>query len=292
MSRDREDMLPIRESMRKHSHKYGYDVKVFDHGIQNYKIVGRCIDNCLKKSIGKNYDKVRKQILEKMKYNQKARHEANIVDSLLSTRFHNSYGEYCIDSQGRIQINKSNISWRKTYSDRRKKARTTVILDSSRTFKLKPSLTPSQLNRLEALLLDDGIALGKWFTDLCGGGSILEEEYNRKFKVGRGYRGWTPLKNQAEILSYFIVDKDIQTMVYEDNSAEYKKWKKESIDSEKKKLREAKRKNNEKLETLLHDIETAKKAKELAKDIIDRDRLGFDEESFKGEFYHGQKRKK
>lgn len=27
-------------------------------------------------------------------------------------------------------------------------------------------------------------------------------------------------------------------------------------------------------------------------DIIDRDRLGFDENSFIGEFYHGQKRKK
>ena len=28
------------------------------------------------------------------------------------------------------------------------------------------------------------------------------------------------------------------------------------------------------------------------KNNIDRDRLGFDEESFKGDFYHGQKRKK
>jgi len=49
---------------------------------------------------------------------------------------------------------------------------------------------------------------------------------------------------------------------------------------------------NEKLSTLLHDLEARAKAKEGAQDIIDRDRFGFDEESFKGEFYHGEKRKK
>ena len=35
-----------------------------------------------------------------------------------------------------------------------------------------------------------------------------------------------------------------------------------------------------------------RKAAEIAKNIIDRDRLGFNDESFKGEFYHEQKRKK
>lgn len=35
-----------------------------------------------------------------------------------------------------------------------------------------------------------------------------------------------------------------------------------------------------------------RKAEEHKNDIVDRDRLGFDENSFKGEFYHGQKRKK
>ena len=35
-----------------------------------------------------------------------------------------------------------------------------------------------------------------------------------------------------------------------------------------------------------------KKDKELQLNIITRDRLGFDENSFKYSFYHGQKRKK
>ena len=47
-----------------------------------------------------------------------------------------------------------------------------------------------------------------------------------------------------------------------------------------------------KYETLLNYIEAEKKYKERAKDIVDIYRHGFDEESFKGEFYHGQKRKK
>ena len=39
-------------------------------------------------------------------------------------------------------------------------------------------------------------------------------------------------------------------------------------------------------------LEHSRKKKEEDKNIIDRDRLGFDEDSFRGEFYHGQKRKK
>ena len=56
--------------------------------------------------------------------------------------------------------------------------------------------------------------------------------------------------------------------------------------------REKKKLNEETISTLLWSIEDKRKVDELAKDIITRDRLGFDDESFKGEFYHGQKRKK
>ena len=56
--------------------------------------------------------------------------------------------------------------------------------------------------------------------------------------------------------------------------------------------REKKKLNEETISTLLWSIEDERKAAELTKDIITRDRLEFDNESFKGEFYHGQKRKK
>lgn len=62
------DELPVKESMRGTWRRYGCDVDHYDNGIQNYKIVGRYIENYLKKSIGKNFDKVKKHILEHVNY--------------------------------------------------------------------------------------------------------------------------------------------------------------------------------------------------------------------------------
>ena len=73
------DKLPIKESMRGTWRRYGYDVDHYDNGIQNYKIVGRYIENYLKKSVGKNFDKVKKHILEHMKYYNLSNASKNIV---------------------------------------------------------------------------------------------------------------------------------------------------------------------------------------------------------------------
>ena len=80
-------------------------------------------------------------------------------------------------------------------------------------------------------------------------------------------------------------------VLYE-GTPEYRKFKAEEKDRRNKQRRENKKLEEETLSTLLWSIEDKRKAAEIAKDIIDRDRLGFDDESFKGEFYHGQKRKR
>ena len=80
-------------------------------------------------------------------------------------------------------------------------------------------------------------------------------------------------------------------VLYE-GTPEYRKFKAEEKDRKNKQRRENKKLEEETLSTLIWSIEDKRKAAEIAKDIIDRDRLGFDDESFKGEFYHGQKRKK
>ena len=72
---------------------------------------------------------------------------------------------------------------------------------------------------------------------------------------------------------------------------EYVKHRAEEKDHKNKEEREKKKLNEETISTLLCSIEDKRKTIELAKNIIDRDRLGFADESFKGEFYHGQKRK-
>ena len=73
---------------------------------------------------------------------------------------------------------------------------------------------------------------------------------------------------------------------------EYVKYKAEEKDRKNKEEREEKKLKEETCSTLLWSIEDKRRTAEIAKDIIDRDRLGFDDESFKGEFYNGQKRKK
>ena len=77
-----------------------------------------------------------------------------------------------------------------------------------------------------------------------------------------------------------------------EGTTEYIKYKAEEKDRKNKEEREKKKLNEETISTLLWSIEDKRKADELAKNIINRDRHGFDDESFKGEFYHGQKRKK
>ena len=80
-------------------------------------------------------------------------------------------------------------------------------------------------------------------------------------------------------------------ILYE-GTKEYNRYIAELGDAKRKHKRERIKERLQQQETLLHDLEQMKKNKELQLNIIDRDRLGFDENSFKGEFYHGQKRKK
>lgn len=290
MARNNEDLLPIRESMRKQSHRYGWDADVFNHGWRNYKTVGRYIDKCLRKSIGQNYDKVKKHILDKMKYANKAWHTSSVIETILERRFCDDWSEFIIDSQNRIQLNKKYLQNRKKWAEYKKKQRTTVVLDDKKFYRLKPNLTQSQIHLLEASLLSSNIPLGEWFTNLCCGGIISESIYNDKLGIHSWWR--KKLENHEFVLSCFELAQDIETKVYKDKSKDYRKWKKETSDAKAKEQREIQRDKQHILETLIHDIESEKKLKEEARNIIDRDRLGFNDDSFKGEFYHGQKRKK
>jgi hypothetical protein len=98
-------------------------------------------------------------------------------------------------------------------------------------------------------------------------------------------------KNYAE--SLFTVYDDNVVYIFDNvNSSEYIRYKKEISDRKRKERREYKKAKDEYNEDLLFCLEYKKKQREEEKNNIDRDRLGFDEESFKGEPYHGQKRKK
>lgn len=72
----------------------------------------------------------------------------------------------------------------------------------------------------------------------------------------------------------------------------YKKIWSETEDAKKKRERENELLREQQKDCLIQYIEWKRKTKEQEDDIVARDRHGFNEESFKGEFYHGQKRKK
>ena len=301
------DNSPQRISMRHTHYREKYDMKIYDHGTQNYKIVGRYIDRYLKKSIGRNYNKVKEHILEKMKDYNVARHEPNLVETMLNSRVEFKEGdtrlkEYVIDSQGRLQINKKEAERTQYWINKKREKRETVGYDRTNvSYHLKKDLTDNQILLLRTVLVDNGVNLGYWFHHLCCGGEINEQKYNsiiysikneRKKVCVHGYTWYDETSFARDFVeSCFMVEGQTR-YYYEYKSPEYRKWKKETLKQKKKEYREHLKNWELKNETLLHDLENEKKRKELVKNIVDRDRHGFDENSFIGEPYHGQKRKK
>ena len=294
------DKLPVKESMRKSHHKEGYCMKIYDQGRQNYKIVSRYIDRCLMKSIGKNFDKVKKHICERMCYNRLARYEHNLIESLISG-YIGKGDKYTIDSQGRIQLSDEYAERLKRWREYDRKKRTTLI-DSSKekTYRLIDGLSDSELDILKSMLIENGSYNKELFNHVANGGIlsfvkysnfIQSIKYDSIVKDRWGYSEYI-YDTRDYVESCFVVADDDVLYIFDENSSEYKQYKKECQDKKHKAERERRKRNEEYNENILYCIEYNRKKKEHDKDIVDRDRLGFDEDSFKGEFYHGQKRKK
>lgn len=89
-----------------------------------------------------------------------------------------------------------------------------------------------------------------------------------------------------------IIDRYVWKWEWNKGDPGYKQVKAEHDDFIKKQERERRKITEEQRENLLHYLESQKKLKETTNNEVTRDRLGFNEESFVGEPYHGQKRKK
>ena len=294
------DKLPVKESMRRSHHKEGYCMKIYDQGRQNYKIVSRYIDRCLMKSIGKNFDKVKKRICERMCYNRLARYEHNLVESLISG-YIGEGDKYTIDSQGRIQLSGEYAERLKRWREYDRKKRTTLI-DSSKekTYRLIDGLSDSELDIMKSMLIENGSYNKELFNHVANGGILSFVKY-RNFIASIKYDSivkdrWGYIKYIYDTRDYvescFVVADDNVLYIFDENSSEYKQYKKECRDKKNKADRERRKLIEEYNDNILMYLEYNRKKKEEDKNIIDRDRLGFDEDSFKGEFYHGQKRKK
>lgn len=99
--------------------------------------------------------------------------------------------------------------------------------------------------------------------------------------------------NYDSVFNFILTKKMDKECEYLDaNTAECKRYLNERSQKINAANRIRKQENEKKLSTLLSDITHKRNYVDEEKNRVDRDRLGFDENSFKGEFYHGQKRKK
>jgi hypothetical protein len=299
---DRFDNMSNKESMRGSHHKEGWSMKMYDQGRYNYKIVSRYIDRYLQKSIGKNFDKVKKHIYEKMVHHNIARHEDNIVDDLIYNYIGESvYNKYILDSQNRIQFNKEYIKRHNRWSEDKKSGKLTIIdKDKEVSYRIKDGITDNEINKLKDMLINNGSYNKEVFNHIFNGGILSQKKY-MEFIYSIKYDGvinrrWCcdyiyDTRKYAESL-FTIYDGNVLYIFDNVKSSDYIRYTKEISDRKRKERREYKKAKEEYNEDLLFCIEYRKKQREEEKNNIDRDRLGFDEESFKGEPYHGQKRKK
>lgn len=302
------DNMPNKESMRGSHHKMGWTMKMYDQGFRNYKIISRYIDRCLRKSIGKNFDKVKKHIYEKMQYHNIARNDDNIIEEIInwyiiSKKTKNSNyinSKYILDSQNRIQLNKEYLEKCKKWRDDRMSGKLTIVDTSiETTYRLREDITDSEIDKLKYMLIENGSYNKNFFNHISNGGIISRKKY-QDFIHTIGYDDVVKVRYGCDYIydtrkyaeSCFSIYSDNVVYIFDEKSSEYKNYKKMCSDRKRKDRRDKKKEREEYNNDLLFRIEYKKKQREEEKNNIDRDRLGFDENSFKGEPYHGQKRKK
>jgi hypothetical protein len=159
-------------------------------------------------------------------------------------------------------------------------------------FKNKEYLTEYQYNNLRRLdNYDTIICYGRRKWNIDHKSMIYEISFESKYRKWK----WGEYRiNDDMTIGSFLSQVKLypQDAILYEGTKEYNRYIAELGDAKRKKRREYFKEKRKQQETLLHDLEQMKKDKELELNIITRDRLGFDENSFKYSFYHGQKRKK
>ena len=293
--------MPNKESMRRSHYGESWDMKIYDQGNSNYKIISNYIDRCLSISIGKNIDTVKKHMYEKMSRHNKARYDKNLIESLI----HNYIGEdkyckYILDSQNRVQLNKAYIDNQKKYRANRLKSKTSIIdYNKEKRYRIREDITNSEIEILKDKLIKNGSYSKDEFNHIVHGGILSGSKY-KAFIEGINRDGLVKSRwgfnvevydTREYAMSCFSLCEDNIVYVFDEKSSEFRRYKKEQLDKYNKDLRKKKKDKKEYCENLLYSIEYSRKKKEDDINIIDRDRLGFDDSSFKGDAYHGQQRK-
>jgi hypothetical protein len=293
------DKIPNKESLRRTHRKDGFDMKIYDQGRTNFKIVSNYIDRCFGRSIGKNFDKVKKHIYEKMRHHISSRYDSNLIENLIPVMIGEGC-KYILDSQNRIQINKEYNERMKMRKDHELINKLTIVDPTiENTYKIREGITDSDIEKLKIILIRNGSYDSDKFNHIINGGILSCSKYIEFIDsikadgVKKNRWGYECIYDSREYVeSCFVMNEENIVHVFDANSSEFMRYKKERMDKKHKERRDYKRQKDEYNESLLYIIEYNKKRKEEERNNIDRDRLGFDDNSFIGEGYHGQQRKK
>ena len=293
------DKIPNKESLRRTHRKDGFDMKIYDQGRTNFKIVSNYIDRCFGRSIGKNFDKVKKHIYEKMRHHISSRYDSNLIENLIPVMIGEGC-KYILDSQNRIQVNKEYNKRMKMWKDHKLINKLTIVDPTiENTYKIMEGITDSDIEKLKIILIRNGSYDSDKFNHIINGGILSCSKYIEFIDsikadgVKKNRWGYECIYDSRKYVeSCFVMNEENIVHVFDANSSEFKRYKKERRDKKHKERRDYKRQKDEYNESLLYSIEYNRKRKEDERNNIDRDRLGFDKNSFKGDGYHGQQRKK
>ena len=171
--------MPNKESMRRSHYGESWDMKIYDQGNSNYKIISNYIDRCLSISIGKNIDTVKKHMYEKMSRHNKARYDKNLIETLIPNYIgEDRYCKYTLDSQNRVQLNKLYIDNQKKYREDRLKSKTTIIDNNKeKKYRIREDITNSEIEILKDKLIKNGSYSKDVFNHIVHGGILSASKY-------------------------------------------------------------------------------------------------------------------
>lgn len=233
----------------------------------------KAVDGLVKASIGKPFSEVYSKVCKQ--YGDEICQRYSIKEHFKNKfspkrRFWNTAPEYTIDEEGLIQKSKE--------EPRRVKRKPRIFINpETEHYVVERDEIQNCQDLLSKIYYQFGAAI-YW--------KILESEEISKelyLKLGRKL-GFDEIRR--------LIGRYVTKCYWEKGTPGYKQVRAEQEDATRKKEREERAKREFYRENLLHCLAQEQKRKEVIQNEVTRDRLGFDDGSFKGDFYHGQKRKK
>lgn len=279
---DWEDLcLPTHRSMRSSAYrhrkrlKYQRGYAYWYHGDRSFY---KWIDNFLEKSVGKNFEYVFRKIREKysIALNGRSRWRSPLEVLYEYVDKHEETPNECYPN--RYYFGDGKVLQKRKHEEKKDK------------FVKITKMHPTPFYKIIGY---------NWRVNTYIYGRIGYKRYRHIMDSGGYINKVLAIKLRFELASKGIKPDNYISPVYkydsytcERGSKECSRYFAEQAKMRKKLEREQEKRKEEENKWILYKIEAKRKEKEEQLNIITRDRLGFNEDSFKGEFYHGQKRKR